>query len=237
MILGSLIFRHPYFSSLSTHKSSLRMLPQEPFTCQGQVGVSFPAQCSVPAVLLAVSMYFRPFGAEVSAFKEKKLKLVNEKKSCRRIYFLNKLMNLDVVMGCNYRLYTSNGLWSFNNIRTDPEVIEKKVYQPRLYDVQDKKRLMKHLEKEAELAARVKLVDPGCPKTILFFITAIHSLYIYAYIRLTGNPFLYLDHPRVIFPNLFFGLGLPGTESVLLVPPENKCRHMHDIEKVPKIEE
>lgn len=60
---------------------------------------------------------------------------------------------------------------------------------------------------------------------------------LYAYIRLTGNPFLYLDHPRVISPNLFFGLGLPGTEWVLLVPPENKCRHMHDIEEVPKIEE
>ena len=72
----------------------------------------------------------------------------------------------------------------------------------------------------------------------IFFTRAIHSSYIlYAYIRLTGNPSLYLNHPRVIFPNLFFGLGLPGTEWVLLVPPENKCRHMHDIEEVPKIEE
>lgn len=178
MILGSLIFRHPYFSSLSAHKSSLRMLPQEPLTCQGQVGVSFPAQCSVPAVLLAVSMYFRPFGAEVSAFKEKKLKLVNEKKSCRRIYFLEWIDEPWCSDGL-YRLYTSNGLWSFNNIRTDPEVTEKKVYQPRLYDGQDKKRLMKHLEKEAELAAIVKLVDPGCPKTYFFHHSHPQLIYVY----------------------------------------------------------
>ena len=118
---------------------------------------------------------------------------------------------------------------------------EKKVYQPRLYDGQDKKRLMKHLEKEAELAAIVKLVDPGCPKTYFFhhshpqLIYVYIYNYIYAYIRLTGNPFLYLDHPRVIFPNLFFGLGLPGTEWVLLVPPEINVDTCMTSKKFPKL--
>ena len=140
------------------------MLPQEPLTCQGQVGASFPAQCSVPAVLLAVSMVFRPFGAEVSAFKEKKLKLVNEKKELPpHLFFWNKLMNLDVVMGCTDYIHpTAFGA----------SIIYMTLKWPRKRSIsldcmmgRTKNAWWSTWRRRAELAAIVKLVDPGCPKT------------------------------------------------------------------------